>query len=166
MKKVLILGSTGSIGTQALTATVKRFGSFIGVAIGLEYAAGIGLVYSEANEAGGYHRSLEYARVGGVTYGSPVVSSEAGRPPRASATLDVWPNPTAGPATASFMPASWHDVSLDVFSTLGHHLHRSHHASSSGSVSVPLDTSGWPSGVYVVRATAGDVSVSHLLVRR
>ncbi len=154
------------IGEQPVQVTAKSFHSFVGVDVWLDYAAGIGLVYSAANEAGGYHRVLGYARVGGVAYGTPLVASEPAGPSPSAPAITVSPNPSHGQFAVAVTLTSRDPILLEAYDTLGRRVHQQVMILAAGSHAVSVDASQWGRGLYIVRVRAGGVNVSTRVVRR
>ena len=96
--------------------------------------------------------TLTFAVVDGQTYGAQVVAGEAGPAPTIVARFAAFPNPTIGPLTLRGVSAT----EAEIYDTLGRRVRSV--ALDTGS-EVPLDLSGLPVGVYVIRAGAGTVRV-------
>ena len=64
-----------------------------------------------------------------------------------------YPNPFNPVTQIRFTMPSRADYSVDIFSVSGQHITQITGSSSAGSVTVPVDLSGQPSGVYVYRVT-------------
>ncbi len=144
-------GSSYSLGYP--TGSMYRFVSF---------AEGIGYVRNRADNrpgtmgsANGSDFVLQYAVIGGTTYGSPLVSDEPD-PAGAREALQVQPNPFVGILRFSVDRAAPAVAEVDVLDVMGRRVLRT-------AVAVPgtheLDVSALPPGVYVVRATLPGASV-------
>jgi hypothetical protein len=132
------------------------------------YAAGIGLL-----AGGGYYEidlgefmTLRYARVDGVTYGSPVVAGDTGSEPRRPLSLAATPNPTAGPLTLALDFPAAGPVVVEVFDALGRRVYRREATLPAGAHALDLDASAWAPGAYVVRVTASGAAAAVRVVRR
>jgi CubicO group peptidase (beta-lactamase class C family) len=76
-----------------------------------------------------------------------------------------YPNPTSATATVSLSASSADELSIGVYDLLGRRVLQIHDLGrSTGPRQFMLDTSSLPSGVYVVRATAGELSATRQLV--
>lgn len=144
-------GSSYSLGYS--TGSMYRFVSF---------AEGIGYVRNRADNrpgtmgsANGSDFVLQYAVIGGTTYGSPLVSDEPD-PAGAREALQVQPNPVVGVLRFSVDRAAPAVAEVDVLDMMGRRVLRT-------AVAVlgthELDVSALPPGVYIVRATLPGASV-------
>ncbi len=136
-----------------VTTTVKRYNYFTGVEVVLEFAAGVGIVFSLAEELGGTKYPLVFARIDGVEYGTPIpVAAEAAPPEGSVLALSVYPNPSHGDATVQFALDAPQQVRLAVYDVLGRRvLSEDLGAQAAGEASHRLDAARLPAGVYVVR---------------
>jgi hypothetical protein len=101
-----------------------------------------------------------------VIYGqSPVASTPD--PSESFPDLRVSPNPTPGQAALDFHLPVAADVRLEAFDAVGRRAALIHAGMlDAGAHVIPLDTSAWPPGVYVVRLVAGRWSLAARVVKR
>lgn len=84
---------------------------------------------------------------------APVVSGEGGAPAPGATTLEVYPNPSAGRATAALALAETADVRVVVYDVLGRRVAVLHEGRlAAGAHRFGLDARALPAGIYVVRA--------------
>lgn len=125
-----------------------------------DFASGVGLLrYRWGGGAGSHTQStsqaVSYARIGGVEYGTPIVS--AGEPPSSDeAALALHPNPLRRYVTLGLASPSPQRASVAVYDLLGRRV-------LVEEVAAPdehrLDLSALVPGVYVVRAALADGTV-------
>ena len=134
-----------------------------GGAVWTTFAAGIGPtrygVNVTAPDAGGVilrTRTLRYARVGGVEFGSPIFVAGEETPEAAALGLSVGPNPASTAATVRYTLAAPETVRVTVFDVLGREVARPvDGARAAGPHTEALIVAGLPAGVYAVRLDAG-----------
>jgi hypothetical protein len=127
-----------------------------------EHATDIGLFrYAISIDPSGgppyvYAHTLVYAVIRGVIYGQAPVATRLDPPDRVVPVLRVTPNPTRGQTWLDFELPEAADVRMEAFDALGRLMGSWHPGQrSTGAHVIPLDTSRWPAGVYVVRVAAG-----------
>ena len=99
--------------------------------------------------------TLVYAVVGGAIYGDIPVASTPD-PDDSGPTLLVRPNPTRGRTALDLELTAAADVRIEAFDALGRRIALKHSGPlGAGAHVIPLDLSGWSSGVYVLRVEAG-----------
>ena len=127
------------------------------------FAAGIGRL--ERNGFGRVVERFEYARVGGVEYGSrPVAAPDRPAPP--AFEVSAGPNPTAGPVALRLDLPAPADVAVEAFDVLGRRVWRTTAPLGAGRQTVALDAGAWAPGLYVVRVTAGGAARTVRVVRQ
>ena len=146
------------VAADALTLVVRGHAFPDGCERYESFARGLGAVSFATLSYGG---TLAYARVGGVTVGTAVVSREA--PPEAAAlALAAHPSPTAGPLAVTLAGARG-PVLLEAFDALGRRVLA---RTVAPEARAEVDASGWAPGLYVLRATAGGAMATVRVVRR
>ena len=136
------------IGGSPATGTFKAVGGLAGFA---SFLSGIGLT-DVIPEGGSTDTRLVYGRVGGVEYGTPVVSNEVYVPPHQS-DVRTYPNPARHEATFLFTLAVAQQVEASVYDLRGALLESRSFGMVGGGVEVrrTMDVSKWPSGLYNIR---------------
>ena len=136
------------------------------------YAAGIGYVGYECSGAAPFtYERLIYARVrqpdGTVLeIGRRYAVATDGPPDSDRLALTVGPTPTAGPVTLRLAVPVGGAVRWRVFDALGRAVWQRDEVRPQGEATLALDTSDWPAGLYVVRASTASGSVTATVVRR
>ena len=136
------------------------------------YAAGIGYVGYECGAAAPFvYDRLIYARVrqpdGSILeLGRPHAVAVADAPEPGRLALTVGPSPTAGPVTLRLAVPADGPVRWEAFDALGRRVWQRAETLAAGDAVRPLDVSGWPAGLYVVRATTASGAVAATVVRR
>jgi hypothetical protein len=134
---------------------------------GTRFATDIGLTSVWALGVGWPEReqyTLQYARVGGVTYGESPVAAEPG-PGGAVLGLRVAPNPARGTAALTVALPAPADVRADVFDALGRRvLALTPGRLPAGQHQLLLNASALAPGAYLVRLSAGEAAATRLLV--
>lgn len=98
---------------------------------------------------------LQYAEVGGVVYGQPVVSNESPALSNGALAATLYPNPARDHVSLSLEGTASERAEVEVFDVLGRRvLYRDKGVQAAGLRQHRLDLSGIPAGLYVVRATA------------
>ncbi|MDX1532362.1 MAG: T9SS type A sorting domain-containing protein [Rhodothermales bacterium] len=98
---------------------------------------------------------LEYAEVGGETYGVPIVSSEGGAAPTAFGLGAPYPNPARGAVRFAVSLPGPDAVTVEAFDLLGRRVFEENlGVQPAGETAHRLDLAGLPPGLYLVRATA------------
>lgn len=94
------------------------------------------------------------------------VAAEA--PPETSALrLDVAPNPSRGASVLSLVRASAGEARIVAYDLLGREVAVLHDGPAAEALDVRVDTSAWPVGAYIVRASAGrEAATARLVVVR
>lgn len=114
-----------------------------------------------------YHRlTLQYAEVGGVAYGQPVVANEGPASPNEALRATLYPSPTRGPVVLDLEGAASGPAELEVFDVLGRRvLNRDLSAQPSGTSQYRLNLSDVPAGIYVVRLStrSGETATRRLV---
>jgi hypothetical protein len=88
-------------------------------------------------------------------------ASEPTAPSASSFALAVSPNPSSGAIVARLSADASAEARVVVFDALGRQVRVAHEGPvAAGELALPIDLSGLPAGVYVVRATVGDAVVS------
>lgn len=141
-------GATRSIGGDPATGTLK---SFYSIAMGVSYLSGIGW-FSETGDGCGCQSRLQYARIGGVEYGTPVVSNE----PTAShlePSVRTFPNPADTEVTLQIAVSEPQAVEAHVYDLKGSLIETRSLGFAAGNAEMrhTLNTSTWPSGLYQIR---------------
>ncbi len=102
-----------------------------------------------------------------TTPGSRQAVAAEGRPVAddAGAGLDVavYPNPATGPVTVAVELAAPAEVRAEVYDALGRRVAAADARLGAGFGSVPVDLTGLPAGVYVVRVAAGEAIASRVV---
>lgn len=81
-----------------------------------------------------------------------------------SQTLSVHPNPAAEAVTVGFTGVRDESAELSIYSTTGQQVYRSPLTLTKGTVLLPVETSNWERGVYVVTVQTGEGSYQEKLV--
>lgn len=136
------------------------FGRDVGL-VDLDWYRDIGPGFSEYGAF-----ALQYAVVGGVTYGVPPVANEPGTPTSDRLTIGLHPNPTRGPMTLQLTGAAAEPTTVEVFDVLGRRMLRGDLGVQPTDSSVHrLDLADAPAGLYIVRVSSGSESVTKRLVK-
>ena len=132
------------------------------------FVADVGLVSWGYSIHGPSGPLLLYALVGGVEYGErvlPIATTAESPPAPGAAALTVSPNPVTTAASVRLALRSQANVRVAAYDALGREVFLLHDGPiAEGATSLPLATSGWPPGVYVLRATAAAWSSTVRLV--
>ena len=99
-------------------------------------------------------------------YGERYNVASQDRPEAGGLVLSAAPTPTAGPLALAVDAPMAGTVTLEAFDALGRRVWRHEVALGTGRQRVEVDASGWASGLYVVRALAGDAVSTATIVRR
>ena len=136
------------IGESKAVGTLKGFDSLFGAR---SFLSGIGFVW-EVGDGGGAATSVVYARVGGVEYGTPVVSNEADVPLHQS-VIRTFPNPARHEVTLQFSVPTAQQVEAIVYNLRSVLVETRPLGVVPGGVEVnhTIDVSKWPSGLYYMR---------------
>lgn len=121
------------------------FGRDVGL-VDLDWFRDIGPGFSEYGAF-----ALEYAVVGGVTYGVPPVANEPGAPTSGQLTIGLHPNPTRGPVTLRTTGAE--AATVEVFDVLGRRVLRRDLGGQPDGAEHRLDLADAPAGLYLVRVS-------------
>ena len=147
-----------------LVTSLKRFDNGL-VGGWVQLAAGIGFVRHVYDHDGKgmppTDIELQYARVGGRAYGTPVpilpvvVAAEPESPPTALG-LRAAPNPVAGPLALTLVLPGAGPVTVEAFDVTGQRVYHSASTLAAGTHTLDVDAAGWAPGLYVVRVTTAD----------
>ena len=101
----------------------------------------------------------------GQTFTAPGARQPVATEVAPSAGLDVavYPNPTTGPVTVAVELAAPAEVRAEVYDALGRRVAAADARLGVGFGSVPVDLTGLPAGVYVVRVVASEVAASRVV---
>ncbi len=144
-------------------ASSKRLSTLANVAPAA-FLAGIGPAERPVGEF--QTSTFEFARVRGVEYGQRPVAGETSAGPAEALALAVAPNPTTGALRLALTLPDAQTVRLEAFDALGRRVWQQTAALSAGAQALAVDASAWAPGVYVVRASAGQVTASARVVRQ
>jgi hypothetical protein len=137
-----------------IVGTSKRFDVLTG---GIYFVSGLGPVISGYKGQG--NRTLVYARIDGVEYGTRVitVANAEAAPPERIATLTVFPNPLRETATLRFTLDAPQGLTLEVFDVRGRRVQTQVLGmQSAGEQVVPFEAERLPVGAYVLRLRGDD----------
>lgn len=164
-------GERQPLGTQSPGETTIDIGGFTYSAVTVEeagqadvsyqavFARGIGMVRSTESLANGGGSqvttyALQYAEVGGVTYGTLAVESASEPVPVPFALGFAYPNPFSSTTTLALSAPFAETVMVEVFDVLGRRvLERALAVQPAGTQRITLDLQAVPAGAYFVRAT-------------
>ena len=97
-----------------------------------------------------------------------MVVASAAAPERTGVSVSVRPNPAGATVSVAVTAAEPGEGDVVVVDALGREIARLHSGPlAAGATALPMDTSGWAAGVYVVRASmAGQSATARLVVTR
>ena len=142
-------------GADTLRTSVK---TFVQLGVGVEYGlgSGIGLVYYAFE---GDRWALRYAKIDGVEHGRALVavaSEQEALPAPALGIVSIWPQPVRGRATLRVSLPEAAQATVEVFDLVGRRVAvLLGGPQAAGMHEVSFDAGALPSGLYLVRLSAG-----------
>ena len=135
--------------TQIYTSGIRGVGLASGRVVCQE-------VFGPTTTLRGERRTLTYARVNGVEYGTPRGTAADDTPATTDLALTAGPNPARSQTTLRFTLPEASDVRLNVHDALGRTVRQLDLGSRpAGEGTASVATAGLAPGVYVVRLVAG-----------
>ena len=157
----LVVDAWAGEGPQRLTGSITLAEGLVPIRVEYREASGEARVTLLWSASGLPQQTLPYDRLLADATGS--TAGEAA-PAARFALAPPRPNPSSGAATVAFRTAAPGEVTLSLFDTLGRRVQRVHDGPlPAGPHELTADVSGLPSGVYVLRLSAGDEAAARRL---